>query len=434
MSDFYWKKKWKLVYSARRRGFEMSVKIKPRVDTAGITGSVGKTTTCRMVADILGAQGQTVALATTQGTYIGDEVQRIGDSAGGEHARRLLRDPRVQVGVFELARGGLIRDGMVLAWCDVGAVLNIQDNHIGLDGVRSREDLAKVKKIVVQNARRVAVLNADDPLCLAMREHVRAPRTCLVSMRADNQAVVEHRGRNGMAVILDDAGPGPSMQVWEGQRLVSSHEISSIPATFGGYYRPGVINSLFAVAIAYGMGVAFDRIWDALKKFTSSIETNPGRMNFFEGLPFRLLVTRASSPQAMGELSHFIRQSPVRGKKHIMFCLVGDRPEEFLLGVARAAAGTYDSYICTDWEDLRGRKQGEVANILARGLFQGGVDASLVTVAASHDEALAAAFARPEPGDMLAIVTLSFQKAWDMAETLRAQFRGESLADTVDSR
>ena len=415
---FYWKKKWKIIHAARRRGIDISLRIEPRVPTAGITGSVGKTTTCRMVAAILRAQGHTVALATTQGTYIGEEVVRVGDSAGGEHARRLLRDPRVEAGVFELARGGLIRDGMVLAWCDVGAALNIYDNHIGLDGVRCREDLARVKKIVVQNARHLAVLNADDPLCLAMREHVRAPRTCLVSMRPDNPAVLEHRARNGLAVFLDDTGEQPSMQAWEGGECISRLESSSIPATYGGYYRPAVNNALFAAAVAYGMGIEWTAIWDALKGFTSSYETNPGLMNFFDGLPFRLLITRASSPQAMEELSHFVSQSPVRGKKHVMFCMVGDRPEGFLLDVARSAAGPYDSYICSDWDDLRGRRPGEVADILARGLRQGGVSEPAVSVAATHDEALSMAFSRPRPGGMLVVVTLSQQKAWRMAEEL----------------
>lgn len=415
---FYWKKKWKIIHAARRRGIDISVRIEPKVPTAGITGSVGKTTTCRMLASILGAQGRTAALATTQGTWIGGEVVRVGDSAGGEHARRLLRDPRVQVGVFELARGGLIRDGMVLAWCDVGAALNVYDNHIGLDGLRCREDLARVKRIVVRNARRMAVLNADDPLCLAMRDHVRAPRTCLVSMRPDNPAVLEHLDRNGLAVFLDDAGETPTMQAWEGGRCISSLATSAIPATYGGYYRPAVNNSLFAAAVAYGMGVEWAAIWDALKGFTSSYETNPGRMNFFDGLPYRLLITRASSPQAMEELSNFVSRSPVDGKKHIMFCMVGDRPEEFLRDVARAAAGPYDSYICSDWDDLRGRRPGDVAGVLAQGLLQGGVPESDVTVAATHGEALATAFSRPRPGDMLVVMTLSQQKAWEMAEKL----------------
>ena len=163
--DFYWKKKRKLLRSARRRGFDL--KFNPSVPTAGVTGSVGKTTTCRMLAHILTHEGFRVALSTTQGAYVGREILKAGDMAGGESAGRLLADPRVRSGVFELARGGLIADGMVLSSIDAGAVLNVHDNHIGLNGMNSREDLARVKSEVVRRARKIAVLNADDPLCVS---------------------------------------------------------------------------------------------------------------------------------------------------------------------------------------------------------------------------------------------------------------------------
>jgi cyanophycin synthetase len=420
LSDFYWKKKWKLIRSLRRRGFDLSARIGTTVPTVGITGSVGKTTTCRMVAHILARTGRTVALATTQGTYIGAETIQTGDSAGSAYLARLLRDRRVEAGVFEFARGGLIRDGMALTACDVGVVLNIHDNHIGQDGVGSREDLARIKRVVVRKARRMAVLNADDPLCLAMREDVRASRTCLVSMRPDNPAVLEHRAAHGPAVVLDDSGTTPLIQVWEGRTLVAALDGSAIPATYGGSYQPSVNNALFATAAAYGLGIECTEIWDALREFSSSHETNPGRMNFFAGLPYALLLTRASSAQVMRELALFVRGLPVEGARHLMFSMVGNRPDDYLREAARAAAGRFDSYICSDWEELRGRGPGEVAGLLAQGLLREGVPESLVTVAPTHDEALRLAFSRARPGDLLVIISLSQQKVWDMAERLRA--------------
>lgn len=100
--------------------------------------------------------------------------------------------------------------------------------------------------------------------------------------------------------------------------------------------------------------------------------------------------------------------------------MVGNRPDDFLREGARAAAGHFDSYICSDWDELRGRKPGEVARILAQGLAQEGVPDSCVTVAPSHDEALDLAFSRVRPGDLLVVVSLSQQKVWNMAERLRA--------------
>lgn len=422
--DFYWKKKRTLLRSARRRGYDL--KFVPGVPTAGVTGSVGKTTTCRMVAHILARTGVTVALATTQGAYVGREVLRRGDLAGGDWAGRLLVDPRVQAGVFELARGGLIEDGMVLSAIDVGAVLNVYDNHIGLNGVRSREDLALVKQEVVRRARKVAVLNADDPLCLRMRAHVSAPRLCLVSARPDSPVVLDHVANNGLAVLSDGDGPGAAIRMVEGGRLIGSLAAASIPASWGGAFRPAVNNAMFAAAIAYGLGMDWEAIEGGLAVFHSTWENNPGRMNHLPGLPFEALITWADGPQALSELAAFVRRRNAGGRKHLMFCVVGNRPDSFVLDSARSVAGAFDSYICSDWRDLRGREPGEIAGQLSRELLEGGVPATSVTVARDHGHALQEAFSRPSPGDTLVVVTYGEDEPLAVAERRRSMGRTET--------
>jgi cyanophycin synthetase len=400
--DFYWKKKWKLIRSARRRGFDL--KIQPRVPTVGITGSAGKTTTCRMVAHILAQAGMRVGLATTQGLFVGTEAIREGDQSGGLNAGRLMVDPRVQAGVFELARGGLIRNGTVLDAFDVGAVLNVYDNHVGLDGVADREGLARVKNVVVQRARKCAVLNADDPLCAGMQQHVTAPRLCYVSEHPDNPIVADHMAGAGPVMLLNGHGSCGRMELHEAGRLLGSLNICAIPATFGGIFRPAVSNAMFAAAIAHGLGIGWAAIASALGSFQSTCESNPGRMNFLSGLPFTTLLTWADGPQAMAGLAGFMRGYPAPGRKHLMICNVGDRPDTFILDMTRAVAGLFDAYICSDWDDLRGREPGVTGRLLAQGLLDSGVSADCVTIAATYEEALRLAFLRPARGDFLLVV------------------------------
>lgn len=428
LNDIFWKLKWKIIHAARRRGIEISAGVRSSVPTACITGSVGKTTTTRMVYAILAAQGKVVALATTQGTIIGKQVIRSGDSSGGEHARQLLKNPQVEYGVFEMARGGLISDGLVLDSCTVGAVLNVFDNHLGLSEVRSRDDLARVKKTVVQHAKKMAVLNADDPLCLAMRDHVRAERLCMVSMRHDNPAVAEHISKKGIAVVLDGSSPEALILIQDGAENVGSMSIAEIPATFGGTYRPAVNNALFATAIATGLGVSCDAIWEGLQCFTSSSEDNPGRMNFLSGLPFEVLQTWADGPQAVWEIARFVGlRSDVRSK-HIMFCGMGNRPDWFLRDMAFAVSGVFDSYICSDWASLRGRAPLETANLLADSLLKRRVPTDAVTVAPSHDDALRMALERPRPGDLLVLVTFSGPRAREIFEEFRCGKSGQQTS------
>jgi len=421
LMDFYWNKKWKWLNRAHRYGIDIPVH--SRVPSVGITGSVGKTTTCRIVAHILTENGKTVALATTQGTYVGRDVFRTGDSASGNYACRLLLDPRVQAAVFEFARGGLINYGMVLSSCDIGAVLNIYDNHIGLDGINNRNDLAQIKKVVIQRARKLAVLNADDPLCAAMQKYVKAERLCFVSMKSDNPVVVEHISKNGLAVFLNGPDHAGRINIYDGNRLVGNTFCSEIPATGNGLFRPAIFCSLFAAAITFGMGIPCDSIWKSLASFQSSYEHNPGRMNSFEGLPFSVLITWADGPQAMSELAHYANQIRVGGNKHIMFCAVGNRPDWYLLDTARSLAGAFDHYTCSDWEDPRGRPPGETAQLLVRELSRNGVTADAITVAPSHDEALRTALERSHSGDLLIMVTYSTDKAWKTAEQFRMNFR-----------
>jgi cyanophycin synthetase len=176
-----------------------------RIPTCAITGSIGKTTTANMVARILGTMGLVVGRCTTTGVSVGAERRQAGDCAGGRFARELLLDRRVEAGVFELARGGLLRHGMTIEDCEVGAVLNVYDNHVGVDGIASRADLARIKSIVARRARRMLVLNGEDPLCLAMRQVARADRVCLVGREARSADLRAHIAAGGLAVTLRPA-------------------------------------------------------------------------------------------------------------------------------------------------------------------------------------------------------------------------------------
>ena len=392
---------------------------KATVPIAGITGSLGKTTTCRMLAHILASTGQTVALSTTQGTYIGHETCSVGDSSSGHATINLMADPRVETCVAELARGGLARYGLGLETCDVGAVLNVFDNHIGIDGINSRQDLALIKRVVVENASKLAVLNADDDLCLAMQDHISVPEICLVSKRCDNPAVLAHLARGGLAAFLDGHGERERLKLCQGPELIGEIPVVDIPASWGGHFRPAIENALFASAMAHGMAVDFSSIRRALSDFRSNHENNPGRMNFCDDLGFKLIITWADGPQAIGELAGFARSLGVTGKRYLALFAMGNRTDDFILATAQSAAGYFTNYVCSDWEDLRGRPAGQVASLLAGGLLERGIPETQVSVADSHDDALLMTLEMAKPGDLVVLVTYSTEKAWHLVSRLK---------------
>jgi cyanophycin synthetase len=231
-----------------------------RVPTCGITGTLGKTATANMVASILAVAGLRVGRCTTVGVTVGEERLRSGDCAGGIWARELLLNPLVEAGVFELARGGLLKDGLVIDEVDVGAVLNVRDDHIGMDGIADRGQLARIKGIVARRARRMLVLNAEDRLCLALRDGARAERLCLVARDPAAPALHDHLAAGGCGVFLRGAGEQAAIMLSDGGSAATVTAATAIPPTLGGLHEGQLWNAMFAVAIAHGLGMTLDRI------------------------------------------------------------------------------------------------------------------------------------------------------------------------------
>lgn len=413
-----WKYRWKRISKARKRGIHLKIPLK--IPSAFITGSIGKTTTCRMLAFILDFSGFKVVLSTSQGTFIGNKVVRAGDSSNCKYASKLLLNRSAQAAVFELARGGLLDQGVVFDKSNVAAILNVHDNHLGLGGINTREQMADLKSLVVKSATEMAVLNADDPLCLKMHPDLHATHACLVSMSANNEAVQNHLNANGYAIFCDDASPAV-INFYRGNELIGRLPAADIPATLDGNFRPAIVNAMFAIALAYGMGLDFEKIRIAICNFISDSENNPGRMNFFEGLPFKLLITNADGPIAAYDLAKYVKNQKVAGKKILLFYAAGDRQDDFISSIGHVFASAFDEFICSDYTDLRDRAPMQIANLLKTGLLSSGIKDENITVAPTYQQALEIAFAKAQAGDFLVIESYYGLKNKELEKLLKKQ-------------
>jgi cyanophycin synthetase len=373
-----------------------------RIPTAAITGSIGKTTTARMVGVILAQAGLRVGTCTTEGVWVGDECLHRGDWAGGRAIEWLLSDRRVEAGVFEVARGGLLKYGMIADRFDVAAVLNVLSNHVGADGVQSRQDLAAVKSLLVRNASTMVVLNAEDELCSAMRKQVPATaRLCLVGSRADDSDIGLHRQSGGCAVVLEGGPQDQRIALYDGTQKRAEIPVSSIPAALAGLHKAKVWNALFATAIAYGLGTTTDAIARGLATFTSSAEQNPARFNVIDQHPFRVILDKADGAEAVRGLADVARGLPVTGCKLLLLTARGNRPDDYIRDMGRAAAGPFDRYVCSSNRDLRGRAPHEVPTLLTEGLLQAGVDGQAISRIENEDDAVVAILSMARAGDLV---------------------------------
>ncbi len=371
-----------------------------RIPLVAITGTNGKTTTTRMIAAILQAQGLRVGMTTTDGVYIDGVLVRKGDTTGPASARLVLTDPSVEAAVLETARGGIIRQGLAYDWSDVGIITNITNDHLGLDGVETLDDLADAKALVVETVRRdgYAVLNADDPYCTDLARRVRS-HIIYFSLEESSLVIRRHLSQGGTGVFVRDGLIVLAQGETQESGVLHTREI---PATHGGIAAHNVQNALAAVAAATGLGIELDTIRTALSGFTSSVAVNPGRMNIFDILDFRVIIDYGHNHDGYAKVLRTIAQMGAARRVGVI-TIPGDRDDDYLRTSGAIAAKGFDHIIIKEDGDRRGREPGEIARLMLEGVLSGGMPPSEVEVILPEKDALRHAMEHSQPGDVIVV-------------------------------
>jgi cyanophycin synthetase len=384
-----------------------------RVPIASITGTNGKTTTSRMVAHICKMAGMTAGLSTTDGVYIDGRLTVEGDMTGPVSARMVLRDPSIDVAVLETARGGLLRRGMGYRRCNVGAVLNVAADHLGLRGIETLEDLARVKRIVVEAAKDTAVLNADDELCLRMADHAEADHLCYVTMNSAHPLVKEHIKSGGRAVVLEEGAGGQMITLYDNVAHMPLLWTHLIPATMEGRAMHNVQNAMFAAAISYSMGVKLEDTRQGLLSFGTTFFQMPGRLNIFDEHPFKVILDYAHNPAAVQAMVELVERMEPKGRRIVVVAAPGDRRDEDIIEIAKLCAGRFDHYICRRDASLRGRQPDEVPLLLKRGLVENGVAQERIEMIEEERHAVDAALRCARKDDLVLVLGDAINRSWE---------------------
>jgi cyanophycin synthetase len=395
-----------------------------RIPIAAVTGTNGKTTTARMLAHIQKLAGHTVGLTSTDGVYIDGHRTVSGDMTGPVATHMVLSDPNVDVAVLEIARGGLLRAGMGVRHCDVGAVLNVKSDHLGLRGVGTLDDLAKVKRIVVEVARETAILNADDPLCLKMADYTSAKNLCYVTMDPTHELVGEHIRAGGRGVVLESGIKGQMITIYDHGAHIPLLWTHLIPATLEGRALHNVQNAMFAAAMAFSMGLKLEDIRHGLRTFDTTFFQAPGRMNIFDEHPFKVILDYGHNPHAVEAMCQLVERLEVTGRRIVVLAAPGDRRDEDIADIGRIAAGHFDRYILRRDDQLRGRQPDEVPHLLRDALLAAGAAAEQIMVIPDEQQATDTALREAQPGDLLLIFGDAITRTWKQV----IQFRPEAPA------
>lgn len=383
-----------------------------RVPIAAVTGTNGKTTTARMLAHIAKMGGYTPGLTTTDGVYIDGQRTVEGDMTGPVSARMVLSDPQIDLAVLETARGGLLRAGMGVSEVNVGAVINIQSDHLGLKGIDTLEQLAEVKRVVVEVARDCAVLNADDPNVLKMSAYTDAKVICYVTMNPAHALVREHIRAGGRACALEAGVNGHMITLYDKGSHIPLLWTHLIPATMEGRALHNVQNAMVAAAMAFSMGIKLDAIRHGLRTFDTTFFQAPGRMNVYNEHPFKVLMDYGHNAHAVGVMADLAQRLDVAGRRLVVVAGPGDRRDEDLHAIAEAVAGKFDHYVCRRDDGLRGRDGDEVPRIIAKALQARGVSAEAITIIPDEQAAIDASLRMARSGDLLLVFADALARSW----------------------
>jgi cyanophycin synthetase len=390
-----------------------------RVPIAAITGTNGKTTTARMLSHITKMAGFTPGLTTTDGVYIDGQRTVSGDMTGPVSARMVLADPQIDIAVLETARGGLLRAGMGVREINVGGVLNVQADHLGIKGIETLEQLAEVKRIVVEVATDCAVLNADDPLVLKMSGHTEAKNICYVTVNPQHALVREHIRAGGRACALEAGVNGHMIALYDRGGHIPLVWTHLIPATLEGRAMHNVQNAMFAAAMAFSLGIKLDAIRQGLRTFDSTFFQAPGRMNVFNEHPFKVLFDYGHNAHAVAAVADLAQRLDVSGRRIVVLAGPGDRRDEDLVAIAQAVAGRFDHYICRRDDNLRERAPDEVPRIQSSALRAAGVRPESISIIPDEQDAIAAALGMGQPGDLLLIFADALVRSWKQITKFR---------------
>ncbi len=376
-----------------------------------VTGTNGKTTTVRLCAHIMRMAGYSVGMTTTDGIYVKGRLIAEGDMSGPYSAGVVLRDPTVDCAVFETARGGLLRDGLGYKSADVGVVLNVGEDHIGMGDIRDVRDLAHLKSLVAEVVRPggCSVLNADDPLCVDMAGRC-SEKVIFFTMSPMSTVAQRHVDRGGTAVIYQNG----YITIADGDTVRPVVRAADVPITMDGKALFNIANAMAATAAARGMGRTIDQIREGLISFFPSPSHMPGRMNLLPVGAFWVMIDYAHNPEAYESLAAYLRKADY-SRITVVMNAVGDRRDCDIVAV-----GTEVSRACQRavlYEDpayLRGRAPGETTKLLRQGLTEGGLGSDAIEVIADENQAIRSALEAAGPDELVLIMTARSRDAVEL--------------------
>ena len=377
-----------------------------RIPVVAVTGTNGKTTTTRLITQLLAAHGLRVGMTNTDGVYVHGRQIDSGDCSGPKSARNVLFHPEVDAAVLECARGGVLREGLGFDRCQVAVVTNVgEGDHLGLNFITTVEDVAVLKRVIVQNVAQdgYAVLNAADPHVAAMAGNCPG-QVIFFAQDRHHPVMATHRAQGSRVVYVDEGHIVAAEGSWR-----ESIALRDIPITRGGSIGFQVENVMAAVAAVWAVGLPWQTIRRGLAGFASDGDNAPGRFNVMDYRGATLIADYGHNPDAMRALVQAVDALPAK-RRSVVISGAGDRRDEDIREQTVILGAAFDDVILYQDAAQRGRSDGEVMALLREGL-QGATRTRHVEEIRGEFIAIDTALSRLQPGDLCLVLVDQVEEA-----------------------
>jgi cyanophycin synthetase len=401
-----------------------------RIPIAAVTGVNGKTTTTRFLAHILRGQGLKVGMTSTDGIYIDGRRIDSGDCSGPWSAGSVLLNPTVEIAVFETARGGILRAGLGFDRCDVAVVTNIGDgDHLGLNEVHTVEELAKVKRVIVDVVppNGTAVLNAADPLVVGMEPYC-AGKIYYFALDENHPVIVRHRNAGGQVLFVRDN----TIVLAEGPRQEPLLPLARVPLCHGGQVGFHVENTLAAVGAALALGVPHDVIRARAETFAADMEKAPARFNVLEIHGATVVVDYGHNADALRALVRAM-QPFSHQRRTCVYTTAGDRRDADMIRQGEILGNAFDRVILYEDHYLRGRPEGEIIRLIRQGV-EAGKRTRQIDEIRGADAAVEVALRSAQPGDVMLIQADTVDETLQFIRRYIESITPEPAVEEVDEK
>ncbi|NOQ91658.1 MAG: cyanophycin synthetase [Flavobacteriaceae bacterium] len=385
-----------------------------RIPIIAVTGTNGKTTTTRLISHIAKMNGYRVGYTTSDGVYIQNRLLMTGDCTGPASAEFVLRDPTVNMAVLECARGGLLRAGLGFKKCDIAIVTNVSSDHLGLKGIHTIEQLARVKGVVPETVlpEGYAILNADDELVYNMRRSLDC-NVALFSLDENNSHIKALQRKGGVTAVYENG----YVTICRGEWKMRVMKAKDIPLTFGGKAVFMIQNVLPAIIAANVQGISIEDMKAGLETFIPSPTQTPGRLNLFKFKNFNILLDYAHNPAGMRALKGFTDNLDATVKVGII-AGIGDRRIEDNNEMGGIAAEMFDEIIIRQDKRLRGKTEEELIQMLEDGIKMKDPNKK-ITIIPSEKEAITYAVKNAVKGSLIVLSSDVIPEALELVKKFK---------------